>query len=112
MRLHLRADQLPLAEALAAETLGRLDEAERLFAEARRARPRDALVLLRGARFYLRLNRAAEAEPLLRDVLAGKARIAAEQLGWPRRQLALVLAEKGEPGRAEALRLLDVNAES
>jgi predicted Zn-dependent protease len=111
MKQHLTPDELPLALALAAETLARFDEAESLFEEARRLRPHNAIVLLRSAEFYLRLNRPAEAEPLLRAVFGKKVRIAQERLDWPRRQLALALAETGDEGRDEALRLLDLNVD-
>jgi hypothetical protein len=100
---------LPLALALAAVSLDRLDEAERLFADAVRGQPHDGFVLLRSAQFHLRLNRSAEAEPLLRTMLGKKVQLSDEVLAWTRRQLALIVAGK-EDGPAEALRLLDANA--
>src|SRR5262249_47793875 len=42
-------------------------------------------------------------------VLGPKVRVPEEYLVWPRRQLALLLAEQGDEGREEALALLDAN---
>jgi tetratricopeptide (TPR) repeat protein len=109
LREKVAPERAELALALADEALGRLDEADRHFTEAHRLRPHDGAVLLRAAAFYVRLNRPAEAEPLLRAVFDPKAQVPDEYLGWPRRQLALILADQGDEGRRQAGELLDAN---
>ena len=109
MRGQVTPEQLPLGLALVNEALGRFDEAERHFAEARSLQPLDAVVLLRSAAFYIRLDRPADVEPLLRTVLKTRVHLAQEHQFWPRRQLALILAEQGDEGRRQALILLEAN---
>jgi tetratricopeptide (TPR) repeat protein len=114
MRDKLNAAQAPLALALCEEALGRIDAAEKHYREARALSPSDGPTLQRLAAFYVRLDRAKDAEPALRDLLDPTLRFppgaAAENVAWARRQLALIRAEAGgEAGYAEARALLEAN---
>jgi len=121
MRRHLPADQVPLALAICAEVLGQLSSAERYYRQCLARTPDDDLVLQRAARFYLRLNRSEQAEPLLRRMLAADANVLATNQAWARRQLALLLAfgplsaagegkeRSGDAKYREALALLNEN---
>ncbi len=92
MRRRLPPDQMPLALAVCAETLGQRDVAGEHYSRALAQTPEDGLVLQRAAQFHLRLNQPARAEPLLRRMIASEANVAAGNQAWARRQLALLLA--------------------
>ena len=89
---------LPLGASY--EAAGRLDLAEPYYDEAARRRPDDAPTLASAAAFYLRLNRAAKAEPLLRRLMQSGEAPAADQ-AWARRELAMVLAGGGDPAKVD-----------
>lgn len=111
MRRSLPPEQLPLALAVAAEILAQWDHAEGYYRQALARTPDDALVLQRAARFYVRLNRGEQAEPLLRRLLAGEANALAVNQAWARRQLALLLAFAGDDAKyRQALALLPENS--
>jgi tetratricopeptide (TPR) repeat protein len=114
MQRHLPANQAPVALAVCAEVLGRLDRAEEHYRQALAGTPRDGFALQRAARFHLRLNHPGEAEALLRRMLAADAEVSAAEQAWSRRQLALLLAfapagTSDEAGYRAALTLLQEN---
>jgi tetratricopeptide (TPR) repeat protein len=109
MRGRLPADQAPLASAVCAEVLGELQNAESNYRQALKRRPADGFALRRAAQFHLRLNRAAEAETLLRRMLAADAEVSAADQTWSRRQLALLLAFRTDADYRQALALLEDN---
>jgi tetratricopeptide (TPR) repeat protein len=110
MRRCLPADQVPLALAVCEEVLDRLDDAEAQYRQALARTPNDGAVLQRAARFYLRLNRTGQAEPLLRRMLAPETDVSAVNQTWARRHLSLLLAfDRGDSGYRLALALLDEN---
>jgi tetratricopeptide (TPR) repeat protein len=114
MRDKLNAAQAPLALALCEEALGRLDAAEKHYREARALSPSDGPTLQRLAAFYVRLDRAKDVEPALRDLLDPTLRFppgaGPESVAWARRQLAMLRAEAGgEAGYAEARALVEAN---
>jgi tetratricopeptide (TPR) repeat protein len=108
MRRQLPAGEVSLALAVCAEALGRVDAADSSYRAALAQRPDDGAILQRAASFYLRLDRAAQAEPLLRRMLTAGLPLGNQV--WARRQLALLLAfAGGEERRREAAELLDQN---
>lgn len=107
MQRTLPADQVSLALAIAAEVTSKWDDAERYYRRALERTPDDALVLQRAARFYVRLNRREQAEPLLRRLLSPEADVPSLSQAWARRQLALLLAfAGGDDNYRRALALL------
>jgi tetratricopeptide (TPR) repeat protein len=105
--------QTPLALALCEEALGRLEQAEQHYLEARTKQPSDGLTQQRLAAFYVRLQHPGKAEAALRGLLDPTLRFpresVAESVAWARRQLALLRADSGDAGYAEALALLEAN---
>jgi Tfp pilus assembly protein PilF len=84
-----------------------MDKAAGQYRAALKARPGEAGVLRAAAAFSLRAGSLADAEPLLRGLIAGKARAAADDVAWARRTLALALAGTRDPRRLpEALALV------
>lgn len=107
MQKALPADQVPLALAIAAEVMSKWDNAERYYQQAFQRAPNDASVLQRAARFYVRLNRGEQAEPLLYRLLAAEADVPSASQSWARRQLALLWAfTGGEDNYRRALALV------
>jgi tetratricopeptide (TPR) repeat protein len=107
MKRRLPTEELSLAQAQAHEALAQTAQAKEWYRAALNEQPDDALVLQRAAAFHLRLGQAAEAEPLLRRLLAPKTAVPAPGRAWARRQLALLLAFRGPEGYRPALQLLD-----
>src|SRR5690606_11023405 len=98
-----------IAEAMCLAGLRRMEEATVQFRKALEESPEDLFTIFKCAEFALRLDRPAEAEPLLRKLLA-HAGAASGITPWARRELAWVLAGKGsESARREALALLEQN---
>ena len=58
---------------------------------------------MRVAAFHLRLNRPAQAETALRRLLDSGEDASAADLAWARRELAMVLAARGDDAGAQAL---------
>jgi tetratricopeptide (TPR) repeat protein len=107
MKRELVPGGLPLALARAFEVLGHPGKAEREYGRAVAQQPRDRAVLEHAARFYVRMDQPARAEPLLRTLLDPRTLTpAADFPGW-RRQLALVLSADGR--FEQALTLLAQN---
>ena len=97
---------LPLAVCW--EALEQRKKAAELYQTALKARPDDPTVLRAMASFQLRSGQAAEAQPLLRKMLAGK--LPAGQAPGVRRSLALSLALTGSYSQfKEALALVEQN---
>jgi tetratricopeptide (TPR) repeat protein len=110
-RRQLPAELVPLTAAIVHETLGRIDDAEKEFQEALKRTPDDGLVLQRAASFFVRLDRPAQAVPLLRRLIASGTDVPDANRAWARRQLALALAYDGdEQHHAEALALVQADA--
>jgi tetratricopeptide (TPR) repeat protein len=75
--------------------------------------PEDGLALQRAASFFVRLDRPAEAVPLLRRLLEPGTAVPDANRAWARRQLALALADGGDERRlAEALALVQADPEA
>jgi hypothetical protein len=107
----LTKDQLPPVLAVGYEALGRLKEAEEQYQGMLAAKAGDAGLMLATARFYGRTGQLAKAEPWLRKLLAPQTRAKETAVGWARRELALILANKGTYSAfREALGLLEAQA--
>jgi tetratricopeptide (TPR) repeat protein len=107
MRRKVPPAEVALTEALCAEALAHMTDAERCYRQALAARPSDGLVLVRAAAFFVRLDRPADSVPLLRRLLRPAVVVPDESRRWARRQLALALAfGPGEPAHREARELL------
>ncbi len=98
VKLPPRYAELPLAQCY--EAAGSLDRAEKLYNEAQSKRPEDGATLLRVATFYLRLNRTAQAEPVLRQLMSMARDLSAADQSWARRELAMVLAASNDSAKA------------
>src|SRR5262249_28410131 len=73
------------------------------------ARPEDFVVLEQAARFLLQGDEPRQAQPLLEALLELGSAMPGEHVRRARRQLALVLADKGEEGNRRALALIEEN---
>lgn len=110
-RKKLPADRLDLTLARCLEVLGRLDQAEVLFARTVSSRPADFIALDSLAQFYLRGDRPEKAESPLRRLLEPAVAAPADIAASARRFLAVALASRNTSrDRQEALDLLDQNS--
>jgi tetratricopeptide (TPR) repeat protein len=109
-RRKLPPSVVPLTVAVAQEALGHLTQAEADYREVLHRQPHDGLALQRAASFLLRLDRPAEAVPLLRQLLDPAVSVPAANRVWARRQLALALVDGNEGATTEALALLAAEA--
>jgi tetratricopeptide (TPR) repeat protein len=101
----LQADRLELVLADCYRLLGDWSRADALYRQAVAKWPKDPNVSRRVAAVARATGHRAEAESVLRQVLDQE-----PQSGWARRELALLLSEKPDPGaRQEALRLIGTN---
>jgi tetratricopeptide (TPR) repeat protein len=107
VRGKLPSDLRALALARCHEALHQLSLAEAQYDQALAAAPTDFIALARAAEFYSRQDRPDRAEPLLRRLLAPAAAAPAGHTAGARRQLAALLAARGD--REEALDLLAAN---
>lgn len=106
----LNADSSPLIMAELTSIIGKREEAAKLYQEALKANPNDALTLLTTADWLLKQNAFAQAEPLLRRVLDPSVKAAPPQVQAARRALSLLLAQRNVPKlTAEALALVEQN---
>jgi tetratricopeptide (TPR) repeat protein len=106
----LPEDRVLFTSARCQEVLGNLDGAEQLFSAAVEKQPRDFLALFNIADFLCRADQAVHAELYLRKLINPDTAAPAEHVGWARRQLALMLAFRGEAGDyQEAMNLLRRN---
>jgi tetratricopeptide (TPR) repeat protein len=102
-------DERPLAIALCYEALEKFDEAQRRYAEASLAHPKDFAALQNAIQFAMRRGDLKQAESRLRGLLAGT-ETTVQARTWSRRALAEVLRVQGTyPAWAEAVRLLEAN---
>ncbi len=69
--------------------------AQQKYEAAMAAAPDDPQIIRRVADFYLRSRQLASAEPLLKQLLAGKGNPPADDVVWARRQLAMTWASYG-----------------
>ncbi|HEX8199037.1 MAG TPA: tetratricopeptide repeat protein, partial [Isosphaeraceae bacterium] len=100
----------PLALALCYELIGSPDRAEKSYQEVLKAQPDDLALLERVTSFYIQAQRPRQAEPLLRRMLDPKLGAPATALARTRRNLAIVLADRGtQPQFQEALALIEAN---
>ncbi len=110
MRRQLPLEQQPYALGVCYEALGRMAKAEENFRAALERRKNEALLLQRLASLLIRLNRAKEAEPLLVKMLGPTVVAPEANMTWARRQLALLLADRGGDANYQgALSLLEEN---
>jgi tetratricopeptide (TPR) repeat protein len=109
----LTKEQLPPVLAVGYEALGRLQEAEERYVAMLAANPKDAALMFVAAGFYSRTGQSTKAEPWLRTLLEPQLKAPESAVNWARRELALVLANKGAyPAFREALALLEGHAKT
>jgi tetratricopeptide (TPR) repeat protein len=109
----LPAADVPLALAQCHELVGDSDKARAQYEAALQARPGDVAVRRSLAVFYLRTGAWKQAEPHLREIMAGKLGATEDDATWARRTLALALLGGGEAGRlAEALSLVGLRLDA
>ena len=110
MRHHLPPEQQPFALGVCYEALGRMELAEKNYAEALERRKNESLLLQRLASLYIRVNQANKAEPLLLRMLGPTVVAPEANLAWARLQLALLVAERGgEDNVKAAIVLIEAN---
>jgi tetratricopeptide (TPR) repeat protein len=95
MRRRLPPEQQPFALGVCYEALGRTALAEDHYRAALNVRKNEALLLQRLANLYIRTARPKNAEPLLLQMLSPAVVAPEATVAWTRRQLALLLAERG-----------------
>jgi tetratricopeptide (TPR) repeat protein len=102
-RSQLPKDKTALALAQCYEAIDRQDKADSEYQAALSAQP-DAVPVLRAvASYYVRAGRGADAQTLLRRILDRKDQTSDGDRAWARRQLAMLLANRGECRQALAL---------
>ncbi len=113
MRRRLPPEQQPFALGVCYEALGRMKEAEENFVASLEQRKNEALRLQHLASLYIRLDRAAKAEPLLLKMVGPTVVAPEASLAWARRQLALLLADRGgEANHKAAVAWLERNRQN
>ncbi|MGH7224383.1 MAG: tetratricopeptide repeat protein, partial [Gemmataceae bacterium] len=117
--LELARQQLPpklvkLTLARCYEVLGRKESAQARYEEALDGHRQDAAVVRRVAGFYWNASKLAQAEPLLRDIIAKRVnKPSTDDMNWARWHLALVLASGTDYGRfREALALVGLKLDN
>ena len=101
------AEQMQKKTAEAAEDG---EEAQQQYAAALAAAPEDPQIVRRVADFHLRSRQLAAAEPLLKQLVAGKGNPAADDVIWARRHLAMSLASYGGYANLQAaLKMINEN---
>jgi tetratricopeptide (TPR) repeat protein len=102
-------EQKSLGLAQCYEALGRSEQAQKHYQEALSAHPEDVLVVRSVGAYFLRTGKAADAEPLLRQILQRKIKVSDSDVAWARRSLALFLATAVDFSRyRDALALVGV----
>ena len=86
------------------------ERARQKYEAALAAAPDNPQIMRRVADFYLRSRQFTSAEPLLRQLLAGKGNPPADEVAWARRSLAMTLASYGGYANLQAgLKMIDEN---
>ena len=105
-------DQASLTLAEGYELLGEPDRAREQYGQAVKEKPEDFAARKRAAGFAMRAGPLADAEALLRPVVAGQVKAPPADAAWARRGLALVLsADPDEKHFTEALALVGLRLE-
>lgn len=114
VRRQLPAEQTELTLGRCHEILGRRQSAQKSYEEALKSNRQKAAVVRRVAGFYWNSGQLAEAEPLLRDIVAKRVdNPSTEDVNWARWHLALVLAGGTDYGRfREALGLVGLKLDN
>jgi len=107
MKKELPASLVDTTAARCHQALGDLDNAAAIFDKALQVQPRDFSTLALAAEFYLGAQSDDQAEACLRKLLAESIVGPGDQKAWARRELAVLLAERGRT--QEALGLLQTN---
>ena len=89
------AKQVPLALAQCYEAMQDFDAAQKKYEVALAADPQDAVVVRAAADFYFRTRKSALAEVQLKRIIEGKLRAPEADVFWARRELALIVANRG-----------------
>jgi Tfp pilus assembly protein PilF len=110
----LPADKLQLALGQLYEILGHNQSAQARYEQALQGNRQDAAVVRRVAGFYWNAGKLQEAEPLLRDLVAGRVnKPSSDDVNWARWHLALVLASGTDYGRfREAMDLVGLRLDA
>jgi tetratricopeptide (TPR) repeat protein len=102
-RARLPKEKAALALAQCYEAIGRREQADQEYKTALSAQPEDISVIRAVTGFFQRTGRLAEAETLLGRILEGQLKASKDDRAWTRRQLAIILASRGECRRSLAL---------
>ena len=89
------AKDAPLALAQCYEVMQNLDAAQKKYEAALAAAKDDPLTVHAAADFYFRTRKSKEAEVQLNRILDGKVASPETDVHWARRQLALILTDRG-----------------
>ncbi len=92
------------------ELMHEKEKAQAKFEEAQRAAPQNSRVLRRVADFYLRNNKVALADPILKQIVEMQSPATLMDACWARRQQAILLRSHGDfDNLCKAVALLDEN---
>ncbi len=109
-REKLSADVLPLALARCYMAMDRDKQAAAEFAKALEAGPEDLDAVRAAIRFYVRTKEGASARKQINRILSGDLKAPLADQLWARRELARMIARKGDfPSRQKALALIQEN---
>jgi tetratricopeptide (TPR) repeat protein len=118
MTRHFSPDKTPLPLAYAHEATGQIDKARQLYQKAlatlagSNSKDEKVLIFRAVAGFFLRMNQAKEAEPLLQQLMALKVE-APEESAWAKRILSVILSNEVDYSRKrQALALLGMEDEN
>jgi tetratricopeptide (TPR) repeat protein len=114
-RKRIPPEQAPLAIAQCLEAVGDTEKALQQYRTAMSAHPEEMRTLRSFVAFQIKIGRAADAEPFLRQVVNRAVRASDDDVAWARRSLAVVLAGRShfksfrEALTLVGLRLLEPN---
>jgi predicted Zn-dependent protease len=112
-RTSIAAKDAPLAIAQCLEIVNESDAAKTEYEAALKAAPQDMITVRTVADFYRRAGKLLPAEALLQKILDGKLQTKDSDLAWARRQLAMILAARGDyPGLQKAQAMIETNLAS
>ncbi len=89
------AKQAPLAIAQCYEAMQNFDAAQKKYEVALAAAPQDPLIVRTVADFYCRTHKSALAEVQLNRIIDGKVPVPDADMFWARRELAVIVANRG-----------------